>query len=135
MKIEKIMSTNLVTVSMDDTLKTVKELFDNTHFHHLLVVEDDILYGIISDRDVLRSISPYVGTPAETSRDTATLNKRAHQIMTRKLITISAHVDISEAIRIFSTHKISCIPVIHGAHKPIGIISWRDVLKAIASCK
>ncbi|HEY9052782.1 MAG TPA: CBS domain-containing protein [Gammaproteobacteria bacterium] len=135
MKIEDIMSTNLVTVGMDDTLKTVKEVFDNTHFHHILVVESDTLLGIISDRDVLKSISPYVGTPAETSRDIATLNKRAHQIMTRKLVTISAHVDIKEAIRIFTTHKISCIPVIIGANKPVGIISWRDVIKAIAAQK
>ena len=133
MKIEDIMSKNIVTVSMDDTLKTIQEIFKNTNFHHLLVVESDILYGIISDRDILKSVSPYVGTPAETSRDTATLNKRAHQIMTRKLITISAHVDIKEAIRLFNTNKISCLPVIIGANKPVGIISWRDILKAISS--
>lgn len=133
MKIEDIMSKNLVTVSMDDTLKTVQEIFNNTHFHHLLVVDDDTLQGIISDRDLLKSVSPYIGTPAETSRDIATLNKRAHQIMTRKLVTISAHVDINEAIRIFNTHKISCIPVIIGANKPVGIISWRDILKVLSS--
>ncbi len=39
MGVEKIMSKTAVTVEMDDSLRTVKEIFDNTRFHHLLVVE------------------------------------------------------------------------------------------------
>ncbi len=88
MSIEKIMSKTVVTVEMDDSLKVVKDIFDNTNFHHLLVVESGKLFGVISDRDLLKSLSPDIGTVAETSKDTATLNKRAHQIMTRKPVTL-----------------------------------------------
>jgi acetoin utilization protein AcuB len=64
MKLGEIMSTRVVTVEFDDSLATVKEIFDSLRFHHLLVVGSDRkLCGVISDRDLLRAISPYVGTP------------------------------------------------------------------------
>ncbi len=131
MKVDKIMSKHLVTVKLDDTLKVVKVIFDNESFHHLLVVESDKLFGVVSDRDLLKAISPNVGTLAETNRDAITLNKRVHQIMTSKLVTLSPDAEISDAIEIFNNHDISCIPVVDDKNKPVGIISWRDIIKAI----
>jgi acetoin utilization protein AcuB len=129
MKIDKIMSKSIVTVEMDDSLKVVKKIFDNTHFHHLLVIESGRLYGVISDRDLLKALSPNIGTVGETTRDTATLNKKAHQIMTRKPVTLAANAGIYEAIKIFIEHNLSCIPVVDEKNKAVGIVSWRDILK------
>ena len=133
MRLEKIMSKSVVTVEMDDSLRMVKDIFDNIHFHHLLVVESGKLLGVISDRDLLKALSPNIGTAAETSMDVATLNKKAHQIMTRKPITLAPEAEIDDAIEIFNNYNISCIPVIDDEHKPVGIISWRDILKTIES--
>ena len=131
MIIEKLMSKPIVTVELDDTLKVVKHIFENAKFHHLLVVENDKLYGVISDRDLLKAISPHIGTPNETPHDTVTLNKKVHQIMTRKPITLPPQADVYAAIKIFNQHSISCIPIVNDAGRPVGIISWRDILKAI----
>ena len=90
MLIKEIMTTRVATVSMDDRLSVIKEIFEQAHFRHLLVVEDEVLVGVISGRDLLRAISPYLDTrDAEMNRDTETLNRRAHQIMSRHPITIS----------------------------------------------
>ena len=128
-----IMSKTVVTVEMDDSLEVIKEIFDNTGFHHLLVVESDKLLGVISDRDLLKALSPNIGTLSETVRDLASLKKRAHQIMTRKAVTLGADAAIFDAIEIFNTHNISCIPVVDDQNKPVGIISWRDILKTLES--
>ena len=48
------MTKRIVTVGFEDTLSTVKEIFDTVKFHHLLVVEDGELQGIVSDRDLLQ---------------------------------------------------------------------------------
>ncbi len=133
MSVEKIMSKPVVTIEMDDSLRMVKEIFDNTRFHHLLVVESGKLFGVISDRDLLKALSPNIGTAAETNRDAASLNKRVHQIMTRKPITLGQNAGIFDAIEIFNNHNISCIPVVDDGRKPVGIISWRDILKALES--
>jgi len=129
--IDSLMTSTVVSVEMDDSLQVIKHIFENTNFHHLLVTSDDKLIGIISDRDLLKAISPHIDTPSETSRDSATMNKRAHQIMSRNPTTLHPGATTQDAINLFNNHAISCIPVIDESQKPVGIVSWRDILKAI----
>ncbi len=134
MTVSDIMSRRVATVTLDDRLRTVKQIFDSSKFHHLLAVEDDgTLYGVVSDRDLLRALSPFIGSIVETGRDIATLDKPVHQIMTRKPITLPADASIAEAIRVFLEHPVSCIPIVDAQFKPVGIVSWRDVLKSFAA--
>lgn len=133
MLLSQIMTTRLVTVEMDDKLSVVKDIFDSMRFHHLLVVgSDKTLRGVISDRDLLRALSPYVGTSAETTRDVATLNKRVHQIMSREPITLKSNSTLNEAIVLLLESRISCVPIVDEHLRPIGIVSWRDVLRYFA---
>jgi acetoin utilization protein AcuB len=132
MDVGSIMTRRVVSVDMDDPLDVVKEIFDALKFHHLLVLDDrGKLKGVVSDRDLLKALSPYVGSAAENARDIATLNKRVHQIMSRNLITLQPRASISEAVQLFLDHRISCIPIIDEALKPVGILSWRDVIKTL----
>ncbi|MBQ0795931.1 CBS domain-containing protein [Zhongshania sp.] len=131
MKIKDIMIKKVVTVELDDSLRVVKELFEKTNFHHLAVVHDGKLYGIISDRDLLKSISPNIGTMAATSKDMATLNKKVHQVMTRQPITSDEESSVRDAIHIFNTNKISCIPIVGDSGYLVGMVSWRDILRNI----
>jgi acetoin utilization protein AcuB len=123
-----LMTPRVVTVELDDPLETVQKIFDSVKFHHLLVVEAGKLCGVISDRDLLRALSPYIGTRSETARDAATLKKRVHQIMTRKPVTLPPEATVGDAVKVFLEHRISCIPIVDAAFKPIGIVSWRDLL-------
>ncbi len=170
MNVAKIMSKSLVTVQVNDSLRTIKKIFDSGHFHHLLVVEEvgdeaekeackpeaDLphkprftpklpeiltsfvdppvsgkLIGVISDRDLFKALSPNIGTDAETRRDIATLKKKAHQIMTKNPVTLTTSAGIYDAVRIFNRHSISCIPVVDENSSPVGIISWRDILRVL----
>lgn len=131
MSVTKIMSKKIVTVELDDTLATVKEIFDNVKFHHLLVVEKGRLFGVLSDRDLLKAMSPNLGTAAETHQDKATLNKRVHQVMTRNPQVLHPDAGLYDAVELFNTHSVSCIPVVDDESRPVGIISWRDILKLL----
>ncbi|GAB3011931.1 CBS domain-containing protein [Bowmanella dokdonensis] len=130
--VDKIMTKRVVSVAPDTGLAEVKRLFDAARFHHLLVVENKQLVGILSDRDLFRALSPNLGTAAETRRDTATLNKKVHQIMSRQLWVLYPQNDIYDAINLFHSQKISCIPVVDENRTPMGIISWRDIIKLLA---
>ena len=134
MTLGKIMTARIVTVEMDDRLEVVKEIFDTMGFHHLLVVDEHKkLSGVLSDRDLLRALSPYVGSATETARDLATLNKRVHQIMTRQPITLRQESGIAEAVELLLKNRISCLPIVDDDFKPVGIVSWRDLLRTLAS--
>jgi acetoin utilization protein AcuB len=131
MDVGNIMTSRIVTVEMDDRLYVVKQIFDSMKFHHLLVLDDrKKLSGIVSDRDLLKALSPHVGSAAETARDLATLNKRVHQIMSRNLLTLHPRAAVGAAVQLFLEHPISCIPIVDEEFKPVGIVSWRDVLKS-----
>jgi acetoin utilization protein AcuB len=131
MRIEEIMTKKVVTVRMDDSLSHVKDLFETHHFHHLLVVEQHKLVGIVSDRDLLKAISPNIGSATESPKDIASLNKRVHQIMHRNLITLTPNCSLLTAIHTFNCNKISCIPVVDEQLRPLGILSWRDIFRFV----
>ena len=125
------MTKSVAVVEMDDKLLLVKEIFDKSNFHHLLVVDNGKLFGVVSDRDLLKAISPNLGTTGDTQRDLAILNKQVHQIMTRKPITLKVDNSISDAVALFNTHKISCIPIVDDDFRPLGIVTWRELIKTM----
>ena len=131
MTIAEIMSREPVTVPMDATLASIDELFRARRFHHVLVTEGRRLRGVISDRDVLGHVSPFVKTPGEQARDVATLQLRAHQVMTRKLVTASPSDDVRVAAETLIGRNISCLPVVDAREQLVGVVTWRDVLRAL----
>ena len=127
--IADIMSTRVVTVEMDDRLTVAKEIFDQASFHHLLVVDEYQLEGVLSGRDLLRAISPNLGSSAETARDLETLQKRVHQVMTRNPVTVAPHINLDTATRMLLDNNIGCLPVLEDG-KLVGIVTWKDLLRA-----
>ncbi|MCZ4337529.1 CBS domain-containing protein [Shewanella colwelliana] len=129
--IAEIMSTRVVTIDMDDRLTVVKEIFDAAPFHHLLVIEESKLQGVLSERDYLRTLSPNIGAINETERDNETLQRRAHQVMSRDPITISPRKNIKQASQLMLQHEIGCLPVLDNG-TIVGIITWKDLLRAFS---
>jgi acetoin utilization protein AcuB len=129
--IGQIMTSRVVTVGMDDSLEVVQNIFRRVRFHHVLVVDQDRLLGIISDRDLLKAVSPYVGTLSETPRDIATLSKRVHQIMSRNPVTIRPSTTIQEAGQLMIQQGVSCLPVLSAEETVLGLVTWKDLLKAL----
>lgn len=133
MKISKLMTKTLFTVTMDDSLIRVKGLFENLKIHHVLVVENKKLYGLISDRDLLKHLSPKVELQAATPQDLACLTLKAHQIMTRNPITLGLDASGQDAVALFNEHSISCIPVLNDDGQPVGILTIHDILRAVGN--
>jgi acetoin utilization protein AcuB len=131
MTLDKIMTHPVVTVELDDSVREMKAILDAAPFHHLLVTEGKTLYGVISDRDIFKALSPNLGTPLESPRDAAALNKRAHQIMTRKPYTLGRNAGIKQAISLFEKHKISCIPIVDADNCVEGIVTTRDIIRLL----
>ncbi len=117
------------TVSMEAPLSHVKSVFDHEPFHHLLVVEDGVLRGVVSDRDLLKALSPYLGTLSETARDLATLHRMAHQIMSHHPVALGPEATLQELYEVFAAHHFSCVPIVDEEQHPVGIVGWRDLLR------
>jgi len=130
MKLCQIMTKQVITVGVYDRILSIQSLFEKHNFHHLLVVDEaGLLAGIVSDRDLLKTISPFISTLVERPVDLQTLERRAHQIMSRNPVTASPDDTIRRAALLMLNKKISCLPIISPNGKIEGIVTWKDILK------
>lgn len=132
MSLSSFMTKEVITLEIDDNLSKAKQVFDNHKIHHILIRNGKELAGIITDRDLHKHLSPNIGTKKETPKDTFLLSKKIHLIMSRELVTASESTTLNEAVLLFHDNHISCLPVVDDNFHPIGIISWRDIIKIIA---
>lgn len=124
-----IMTRHVITIAMDDTLRTVRSLFDLHRFHHLVVVDRGRAVGVVSDRDLLRHLSPFLGQGSERTLDLSTLDRKVHQAMSRRLISVKEHTRVEEAGQLMLQHTISCLPVLDEAGGCVGIVTSHDVMR------
>ncbi len=129
MRVGEIMTRSVVTVHMDDPLKRIRDIFDESRFHHLVVTEQGMIVGVISDRDLLKHLSPFVGNAwMEREQDTNTFKRKAHQIMTRAPVLAREDMPVEEAAQILLDKRVSCLPVVTPDRRLCGIVTWRDLL-------
>ena len=129
MTVDSIMSRDVVTVTPDSALMEIRSLLHERGFRHLIVVEaDDTLCGVISDRDVLRALSPFLDTLSEEHRDIKTLGQPASQIMRTNPMTVEPTTPIEKAARILLDNNISSLPVVED-DTLVGIVTTKDLLQ------
>lgn len=124
-----VMSAPVISVTMDTSFADIRELMEELKIHHFPVIDKDELTGIISDRDLLRILSPHLGTVAEMQRDVESSDKVAHQIMTRQPICVKATDPVDVVLAWLQSVDISCVLVTGEANELLGIVTWRDLLK------
>jgi acetoin utilization protein AcuB len=131
MTVAEIMTTEVITAGMDDTLGGIRKVFQLNNCHHMPIIEDNRLVGIVSDRDVLKGLSPTADLVIADNRALKTLKKKAHQVMTRNVTTISPEDTVEEAAAVFLEMKFSCLPVLEKSGKLVGIITKTDLLESM----
>ena len=87
----------------------------------ILVIEDEILKGILSERDYARKIA----LKAKSSKKTF-----VHEIMEENVITVKPTDNLDYCMELMYTKKVRHLPVIDNG-KIIGIVSIGDVVKSI----
>ena len=98
----------------------------------MLVIEDGKLCGVISDRDVLKAISPFLDTYSEEHRDVKTLSQPASEIMQSDPITVTPGTSIQEASKTLLDNRVSSLPVVEGDDL-VGIVTGKDMLEYFIS--
>lgn len=121
-----------VTVAPDAGLIEIRALFRTHGFRHVPVVADGRLVGVVSDRDVLAALSPFLDTPAETHRDVDTLAASAADLMTPDPRTVATSAPLADAARLMVEAGVSSVLVVDG-EALVGIVTALDVLQSSAA--
>jgi CBS domain-containing protein len=116
-----VMTRKTVTLSPHHGFAEAVSLMADRHFRHVVVVgTGGQILGVISDRDILRTLA----------RTSNWQTKDVSQIMTRDPVTVKRETPLSVAVAKMVAKRINCLPVLDDEGKVCGILTSTDLLKA-----
>lgn len=125
------MTANPVTVTSALTIADATELMRKNHFRRLPVVDIGKLVGIVTDRD-LREVSPSTATSLSVHEINYLLAKmQIKDIMTKKVLSVSAEATIEEAALLMYNNRIGGLPVLNKDGEVVGVITETDIFKCL----
>jgi len=132
MFVSRSMTGKVVTISPQALILDAQKMMVDKQIRHLPVVEkDDILVGMITDRDIRSALPPGFIKQALRPEELERLaGLTVGEVMSRKLITISPTDTIQDALLIIQQHRVGALPVVDEDRHLKGIISVRDLLRA-----
>ena len=109
------------SVHPDDSVFKALELMAAKNIGALVVMEEDQLVGIFSERDYARKVTLKGKTPHDTN---------VREIMTAEVIGLSVDQTVEHCMALMTTHHFRHLPIFEG-EELIGIISIGDAVKSV----
>jgi CBS domain-containing membrane protein len=126
--VNRIMMTPVLTIAPSESLEEALRLFTSYPVHHLPVVEEERVVGMLSSADVakLKFFLPPPGAARE-----ALLKERwqVRKIMRSPVLTVSEHESAQRAAEIMATNGIHALPVVNSTAHLIGIVTTTDMMQ------
>ncbi|MFK7925821.1 MAG: CBS domain-containing protein [Bacteroidia bacterium] len=125
--VSKIMSTDIASVNISQSIKDVSEIIETRNIRHVPVISGDEVIGMISKTD-LQKIS-FVNKVEGDNVSTAMYDILSiDQVMTKDLMTVHASDTIHQVAEILSENEFHALPVLEDK-KLVGIVTTTDLLK------
>lgn len=112
---------SVISVKPETPVKDVVQTLAEKKIGAVLVIdEDDKLVGILSERDIVRTLA---------SQSANTLNMLAEELMTHMPTVTSPESSVVQAMEIMTEGRFRHLPVVSNG-KLVGLVSIGDVVKA-----
>jgi CBS domain-containing protein len=141
-----IMTTDVITVKKDTSLKDLAKLLYENHINGVPVVDDDgLLIGIICESDLIRKDKKlhiptvvaifdwvlYLESPKKIEKEIQRINATTvEDLYTKKVVTVDEKTPIDEIATIMEQKKIYTIPVMDG-DRLVGVVGKADLLRSL----
>ncbi len=125
--ISRIMTKDVITLTLDDSLFNAEKLFKKHHIRHIPVVGNERIIGMLSLTDLLR-ISFVDSYNDGQSIDTAIYNMLSiGQVMANNPKKVSSNSTIKDVAALLASKEFHALPVVDN-EKLVGIITTTDLL-------
>ena len=125
--IASIMTREVITLNLRDTLYSAEKRMKKNHIRHMPVVDGDKLIGLVSLSDLLR-ISFIDAYSKEGTEDTPIYNMLSiKDLMIRDPLTVTPSSTILEVSKLLASKEFHSLPVVEDG-KLVGIITTTDLL-------
>jgi CBS-domain-containing membrane protein len=126
------MTRDVITVSPEDNMIRVDEIFKKHNIHHIPVVNNkQKVVGLISSTDynkLLNTFTFFKNQKSEAYNNAVMRSLLIEDVMTKQVATLQEDHSIMVAAGIFNENLFHAIPVIDSEQKLIGIITTFDLL-------
>lgn len=119
MRVLDIMTPTVHTIPPDLDTAAARHSMRTKNVHHLVVMRDHHVLGVISERDL--------GGPSGEAIPAG----RVIDVMTRSVIVTAPETAVREAAALLRGYSIGCLPVVDGKEL-VGIVTISDLLDMIA---
>lgn len=133
--VSTIMTPNPLCVGAHESLAHVAKVFDSHKIHHLPVIEEGVLVGLISKSDFLLFRRGFSNDAIHKMEEEVRLNNfQARDIMTKGLAKLDPNDKINVALEIFKENLFHGIPIVEDG-QVVGILTTYDIIKHLAEDK
>ena len=133
--VTSIMQKKIITLQPNDTIKKAEDIFKAHKIHHIPIVENEILMGMLSKSDFLFFKRGFNQDRTEEKWDLFRLKShQVSEIMTTKLAKLEPTDKVNVAIEVFKENLFHALPVVDD-NKIIGIITTYDIIRHLAEDK
>lgn len=109
------------TISPDQPVIKAIEIMAEKNIGALMVVEDDRLCGVVSERDYTRNVA---------LQDRSSRNTKVREIMTKQAVTITSEHTLNQCMALMTERGFRHLPVVDN-DRLIGVLSMPDLVKVI----
>jgi len=132
MLVSELMVRDVFTASPDETLREAVLKMNDHHVRHLPVVEDGVLKGILTERDIRLHAIPVKG---EAGPEFLRLDDPISDVMTDAPIAVSPELPLNSLLDLFLEEKVGAVPVVSEDRELMGIVSTLDLLVFLRSAE
>ncbi len=126
-----VMTPRIFTAHPHDPLLEAADLMVANRIRHLPVVDESgRLVGMLSERDLRTAL----GAPTEALENwpaRAARTRTVGELMASPVAAVRGDQPMSQVITMIVNRGVGAVPVIDGADRPIGIVSYLDILRAL----
>ena len=127
--VREIMSTDLVTLTEDETLADAQRCMRQGRIRHMPVLSGRRLVGLLTHRDLLAASFSIFAEVDSTNQRRIFGSVVVADAMHRDLVTIAPDVLVAEAAMILLDNKYGCLPVVGDNAHLLGIVTEADFLR------
>jgi len=127
--VDQLMTRDVLSIGVEAPASEVLRLFESYPVHHLPVLRDRKVVGMLSSADVMRmaAVAPRTGSALGTYPDE---HVKVATLMSKPVIAVRPRATLLEAARAMAGNGVHALPVVDEQGQLLGIITTTDVMHA-----
>lgn len=129
--LSQIMTTDIITVNPRQTMNVVKEIFNTHNIHHIPVISERKVVGMISKIDFFKiqhGIALFKTKEIEEYNNAILRSLFVSEVMTKQVAKLSVNDTVGFAFDMFKENYFHAIPIIDEEGNIAGIVTTFDLL-------